>query len=46
MAFVYSNPNPLRERVGDCTVRAISLAMEEAPNESIRQQLRSMIQTM
>lgn len=26
MAFVYANPNPCRERVGDCTVRAISLA--------------------
>ena len=26
MAFVYANPNPHRERVGDCTVRAISLA--------------------
>ena len=29
MAFVYANPNPRRERVGDCTVRAISLATEK-----------------
>ena len=26
MAFIYDNPNPRHERVGDCTVRALSLA--------------------
>lgn len=26
MAFVYMNPNPCHERVGDCVVRAISIA--------------------
>ena len=26
MAFVLTNPNPKRQEVGDCTVRAISLA--------------------
>lgn len=26
MAFIYANPNPRHVRVGDCTVRAISLA--------------------
>lgn len=28
MAFVYFNPNPDRKTVGDCTVRAISIAMD------------------
>lgn len=26
MAFVFANPNPLHQRVGDCVVRAISIA--------------------
>ena len=26
MAFIYDNPNPCHERVGDCVVRAISIA--------------------
>ena len=28
MAFVYYNPNPDRKTVGDCTVRAITIAMD------------------
>lgn len=25
MSFIYTNPNPLKRNVGDCTVRAISI---------------------
>ena len=30
MAFRYYNPNPLNKLVGDCTIRAISLALNES----------------
>lgn len=29
MAFVYFNPNPNGKSVGDCTIRAISLLMDQ-----------------
>ena len=29
MAFVYFNPNPNGNSVGDCTIRAISLLMDQ-----------------
>lgn len=30
MGFFYANPNPLNQRVGDCVIRAISLATGES----------------
>lgn len=29
MAWVYFNPNPAANRVGDCTIRALSLALDK-----------------
>lgn len=26
MAYVYTNPNPLNQKIGDCVIRAISIA--------------------
>lgn len=34
MAYVKTNPNPLKKNVGDCTVRAISLATGKEWNET------------
>ena len=28
--FVYTNPNPKNKEIGDCTVRAISLALDQS----------------
>lgn len=30
MAFYKTNPNPLKKLVGDCTVRAVSIAMDKS----------------
>lgn len=32
--FVYTNPNPLKKSVGDCTVRAISIALNQSWDET------------
>lgn len=29
MAWIYFNPNPLSNRVGDCTIRSLSLALNQ-----------------
>lgn len=29
MAFIYYNPNPSNQRVGDCTIRALSKALDK-----------------
>lgn len=29
MAWIYFNPNPMSNRVGDCTIRALSLALDQ-----------------
>lgn len=30
MAFLYANPNPLHKKIGDCVIRALSIALTQS----------------